>query len=674
MLKKCIFLLVVFLSSFSGYSQKVHWAQKVLAVSSEYSDPLIQTKENKAIQILGKPSKYPKFGPSPAAWQSLTADNPEEEYIIVEFDSLFSIRQIAIFENYGAGSITQVDALDFNNKIFPIKSFQAGYQRSNGQVTSIILPSLSSFKLKALKLTLNSNRIKGYSQIDAIGVSSASTPIEESLKLPTDNNSNLYRENLGSDINSNYNEICPVISPDGQTLYFTRWKHPDNIGKLKNQDIWFSTLDENKNWTKAKLFPAPINNEENNAVCGISPNGKTLLLNNVYKQDGSMEKGVSFSYLLRTGEWAFPVQAKIQNFKNRSEYSEYSLAPNGKILVMTTEMKNSFGGKDIYVSFANADGSWSEPKNIGPIVNTGESESTPFIAPDGVTMYFSSSGHLGYGNNDIFMTRRLDDTWQNWTEPENLGPIINTPQWDGYFSVSAKGDYAYFSSVNDAVGAEDIFRIKIPEKVKPLVLIQVTGQVIDDASKEPTIASLFIKGVNPSDTLTVDYDPYLGDYSFMWPAKKAFTMQVRKKDFMTLTEKFDFSNEKSFKIVKRNFTLSRLKLNQQFVLPNLIFEQSKADILPNAFEDLDKVVVILQQNSSFKLLLEGFTDNQGDWNENLLLSQQRVKNVKEYLVNKGIESNRIQYKAWGSSNPISSNLVEEKRKFNRRVEFTLINE
>jgi outer membrane protein OmpA-like peptidoglycan-associated protein len=674
MIKKSFFLFVFCLISLIGFAQKVHWAQKVVAVSSEFSDPLIQTKENKAIQILGKPSKYPKFGPTAASWQTLTADSQEDEYIIVEFDSLMSIRQIAIFENYGAGSITQVDALDFNNKIFPLKSFQPSYQRANGQITSIFLPNLTSFKVKSIKVTFDSKRIKGFTQIDAIGISAASIPIEESLKLPTDNNANIFRENLGSEINSNYNEICPVISPDGQTLYFTRWKHPDNIGKLKNQDIWYSTLDKDKNWTKAKLFTSPINNDENNAVCGISPNGKTLLLNNVYKQDGSMEKGVSFSYLLRTGDWSFPVQAKIQNFKNRSEFSEYSLAPNGKILVMTTEMKNSFGGKDIYVSFANTDGTWSEPKNIGPVVNTGEAESTPFIAPDGVTLYFSSSGHLGYGNNDIFMTRRMDDTWQNWSEPENLGPIINTSQWDGYFSVSAKGDYAYFSSVNDAVGAEDIFRIKIPEKVKPLVLVQLGGQVIDGSANEPTPATIMIKGVNPLDTLTVEYDPYLGDYSFMWPAKKPYTIQINKKSFLTLVEKIDFSNEKSFKTIKRNFTLTRLKLNQQFVLPNLIFEQSKADILQSGLEDLDKLIVILQQNTSYKVFLEGFTDNQGDWNENLLLSQKRVQNVKDYLISKGVDASRIKSKAWGSSNPVSSNLVEEKRKFNRRVEFTLIDE
>ncbi|RVU26673.1 flagellar motor protein MotB [Sandaracinomonas limnophila] len=667
-----IFLFLAF--SFSMAAQKVHWAQKVLTVSSEFSDPLIQTRENKAIQILGKPSKYPKFGPSGAAWQTLTADSPDNEYIIVEFDSLMSIRQVAIFENFGAGSITQVDGLDLNKKIYPIKTFNPGYQRANGQVTNIVLPQLTSFQVKYIRITLNSQRIKGYSQIDAVGITNSTKPIEESIQLPINSSAEFFRENMGSHINSDYNEICPVISPDGQTLYFTRWKHPDNIGKFKNQDIWYSTLDENKEWSKAKLFPEPINNEENNAICGISPNGKTLLLNNVYKQDGTMEKGVSFAYLLRTGDWSFPVQAKIKNFKNRSEYSEYTLAPNGKILVFTTEMKNSFGAKDMYVSFASVDGTWTEPQNLGPVVNTGEAESTPFIAPDGVTLYFSSPGHIGYGNNDIFMTRRLDDTWTNWSEPENLGPVINTPQWDGYFSVSAKGDYAYFSSVNEKNNAEDIYRIKIPEKVKPLALVQMTGQIQLKKSLEPTAAQIFIKGPLPSDTLTIEHDPYLGDYSFLWPAKKAFTIEVKKKGFLTLVEKFDYSKEKLFTTVKRNFVLDDLPLNKRFNLPNLIFEQSKSDLLPEGLADLDKIILILQENTTYKVFLEGFTDNQGDWNENLLLSQKRVNNVKDYLVSKGISEERIRTKAWGSSNPVSSNLIEEKRKFNRRVEFTIVNE
>jgi outer membrane protein OmpA-like peptidoglycan-associated protein len=583
-----------------------------------------------------------------------------------------SVKQVAIFENSGAGSIISVDGLDQNNKIYPLRTFAPGYASSSSQVTYIRLPSKTSFKLKGIKISFNSIRVKGYSQIDAIGISDSDEPIENSLKLNSDANAFQARENLGNAINSKFNEICPVVSPDGQKLYFTRWKHPDNLGANKNQDIWVSNWQPDRTWSKATLYPAPINNDENNAVCGITPNGKTLLLNNVYGKDGTMEKGVSFSFLLRTGEWSFPKALKILNFKNKSEFSEYTLAPNGKVLVMTTETKDTYGGKDIYVSFLNADDSWSEPKNVGPVVNTGEAESTPFIAPDGVTMYFSSSGHVGYGNNDIFLSRRLDDTWQNWSVPENLGPIVNTPQWDGYFSVSAKGDYAYFSSTENSIGAEDIYRIKIPEKVRPLTLIQLTGQVINQKTKEPMAARLLIKSkFNPSDTLSIDYDPYVGDYSFMWPAKKAFTVQIKKAGYFSKVEHFDFTSEKNYLLVNRNFFLQTVEKNKVYSLANISFDQGKADLKPGFEAELEKVMAILSDNDQYTLLLEGHTDNQGDWNDNLKLSLERVENVKAYLVSKGVNANRIETKGWGGSRPLANNFVEETRKNNRRVEFTI---
>ncbi|MFZ9144440.1 MAG: OmpA family protein [Aquirufa sp.] len=665
-----IFILLIFIS-LPSLAQKVKWASQIISVSSEYKDPLLG-KEYRALHALGRPSKFPKMAASPSAWQSMTPDSPDGEYLLVGFDTTMAVKQVAIFENSGAGSIISVDGLDQNNKIYPLRTFAPGYALSSSQVTYIRLPSKTSFKLKGIKISFNSLRVKGYSQIDAIGISDSDEPIENSLKLNSDANAFQARENLGNAINSKFNEICPVVSPDGQKLYFTRWKHPDNLGANKNQDIWVSNWQPDRTWSKATLYPAPINNDENNAVCGITPNGKTLLLNNVYGKDGTMEKGVSFSFLLRTGEWSFPKALKILNFKNKSEFSEYTLAPNGKVLVMTTETKDTYGGKDIYVSFLNADDSWSEPKNVGPVVNTGEAESTPFIAPDGVTMYFSSSGHVGYGNNDIFLSRRLDDTWQNWSVPENLGPIVNTPQWDGYFSVSAKGDYAYFSSTENSIGAEDIYRIKIPEKARPLTLIQLTGQVINQKTKEPMAARLLIKSkFNPSDTLSIDYDPYVGDYSFMWPAKKAFTVQIKKAGHFSKVEHFDFTSEKNFLQVNRNFFLQTVEKNKAYALANISFDQGKADLKPGFEAELEKVIAILSDNDQYTLLLEGHTDNQGDWNDNLKLSLERVENVKAYLVSKGVDEKRIETKGWGGSRPLANNFIEETRKNNRRVEFTI---
>ncbi|MEY2895453.1 MAG: hypothetical protein RIS42_1172, partial [Bacteroidota bacterium] len=448
------------------------------------------------------------------------------------------------------------------------------------------------------------------------------------------------------------------------------WKHPDNLGANKNQDIWVSNLNDKQQWDKATLFSAPINNDENNAVCGISPNGKTMLLNNVYGKDGQMEKGVSLSFLLRTGEWSFPKPIRIQNFKNKSEYSEYTLAPNGKVLLMTTETKDSFGGKDIYVSFLKADDTWTEPKNIGSVVNTGESESTPFIAPDGQTMYFSSSGHVGYGNNDIFLTRRLDDSWLNWSIPENVGPIVNTNQWDGYFTVSAKGDYAYFSSVENSLGAEDIYRIKIPEKVKPQTLVQVSGQVINQLTKLPLAAKILVRSRASADTMQIDYDPYLGDFSFMWPSKKPFYVEVKAKGFVTRKENFDFRDQSKYSESKQLIGLIPIELNKQYKVPNINFAQSKSEIPKESLPALDEIISILRDNDGLNVLIEGHTDNQGDWDENLKLSIERVNQVKEYLVKQGIAVSRIQAKGWGGTKPLTASTEEEKRRLNRRVEFS----
>lgn len=663
----CSFCMLLFNST----AQSVQWASKVMSVSSEYTDPLLG-KEYRAQHILGRPSKYPKFSATPSAWQSLTPDNPGGEFIIVSFDTAKVIKQVAIFENFGAGSITRVDALDENNKLYLLQEFSLGYAISNGQITKVRLANSTPFKVKSIKISMNSMRVSGYSQIDAVAISDGDTPIENRIKLEADPNAYLVKENMGTVINSKFNELYPVVSPDGKRLYFTRWKHPDNLGENKNQDIWYSQLNDKKQWEKAKLFSSPINNEENNAICGISPNGKMILLNNVYGKDGHMEKGVSLSYLLRTGEWSFPKPIRIQNFKNKSEYSEYTISSDGKTLLMTTEMKDSYGGKDIYVSFLKSDDTWTEPRNIGPVVNSGEPESTPFIAPDGQTMYFSSSGHIGYGNNDVFMTRRLDDTWLNWSIPENVGPIVNTADWDGYFTVSAKGDYAYFSSVENSMGAEDIFRIKIPEKIKPQILMQFSGKVVNQLSKQGISAKILIKSQVSPDSISIDYDPYLGDISFMWPSKKPFQIVVKSKGFVSKRESFDFRSQNAYSETSHLFEMIPLEVSKQYKIPNLYFSQSKSDIGKESYPSLNEIISILKENTDLSILVEGHTDNQGDWNENLKLSFERTKHVKEYLVANGINPERVQTKGWGGTKPLSASTMEDKRRLNRRVEFSLI--
>lgn len=664
-----LFLLFFLISSLS-FAQKTFWASKVVAFSSEYSDALT-TKENRAVQVLGRPNKLPQIGMSACAWQPLTQNNPQEEFIIVSFDTLMPIQQVAVAENYGQGCVVRVEAFDEFDNLKLLWANKSAPTGEVGKMLNIVLQKPTPFKVRSIKVVLNTNRIKGWSQIDAIGISQAITPIKATINLAKNLPTELVKENLGKSVNSEYREIAPVISPDGKTLYYTRWKHPDNLGKDKNQDIWYSELQGDKKWGAAVLFPAPINNNEHNAICAISPDGKTILLNNVYLPDGTMAKGVSMSTKSSKG-WDFPKALNIKNFKNKSDYAEYSFSPNGRVLILTGQFKETQGGKDVYLSFLQADNTWSEPQDAGSVINTAEDESTPFIAADGKTLYYSTRGLSGFGSNDIFMSRRLDDTWLKWSEPENLGPIINTPEWDGYFSISALGDYAFFSSQENAIGEEDIFKFKVPESIKPDAVVQITGGVYNYSDKKPISASINVQSMTDKDTVCVTYDPQTGDYKLMLPAKKSYTISASKKGFMSISEPLDFTKETNFKEIKKNIYLYPIEAGQRITLNSVFFEQSKYEILPSSYPELDRIVSLMRENPTMEIMLEGHTDNQGDWNANLLLSKQRVDEVKKYLASKNINMSRIQTQGYGSTRPVSSNNSEEKRKLNRRVEFMII--
>ncbi len=660
----------ILLTSFQSLAQKTYWASRVIAFSSEYSDANTTT-ENKAIQALGKPNKLPQFGPSVCAWQPMTQDNPQEEFLIVGFDTLMPIRQVAIAENFGQGCIIRIEAFDEFDNLKTLWTNKNSPTAEVGRMANLTLSKLTPFKVRGIKIVLNTTRVKGWNQIDAIAISQSETPIKANINLAKNLPAEIIKENLGENINSAYREIAPVISPDGKTLYYTRWKHPDNLGIGKNQDVWFSELQKDGKWGMAKPIGEPINNIEHNAICAISPDGKTILLNNIYLKDGSMSKGVSMSTKTPTG-WNFPKPINIRNFRNRSEYAEYSFSPNGRILILTGQFNETQGGKDIYVSFLQADDTWSEPKDLGKKINTAEEESTPFIAADGKTLYFSTKGLSGYGNNDIFLSRRLDETWLNWSEPENLGSVINTPEWDGYFSISAIGDYAFFSSQENAIGEEDIFKLRVPESIKPNAVVQVTGGVYNMVDKKPISARINVQSLTDKDTVCVTYDPLTGDYKLMLPSKQSYTISASKKGFMAVSEPLDFTKETNFKEVKKNIYLLPIEAGQKMTLNSVFFAQSKAEILDNSFPELDRIVKVMQENPTMEIMLEGHTDNQGDWNENLLLSKQRVEEVKKYLAAGGINIKRVQIQGYGSTRPIASNNSEEKRRLNRRVEVTII--
>ncbi|MBC7891568.1 MAG: PD40 domain-containing protein, partial [Sphingobacteriaceae bacterium] len=513
-------------------SPGLRWASKVLGVSSEAIRP-DQSPEYRAIQALGTPNHLPAQGPTACAWQPSTADSGEE-WIQVAFDTLMPIRQVLVAESAGAGSVYRVYLYDPQGGEHLV--FDSLYAvKGDSHLFQLTLKTPTPFAVASVKIVLNTLRRPGFSQLDAIGISASTTPVEPGLNVTplAPKPDKVVKENLGTGVNSKSKELNPIITPDGKTLYFTRWGHPDNQGnevtelingrnvRQKKQDIWVSEF-QNNSWQPARNLGAPLNNDDHNAVCSVSADGQLLLLNQ-YQSDGRMTEGLSQSRRTKTG-WTFPNSVSIKNYTLRGAYSEFALSPDRRFLVMAVQLKGTFGRKDLYVSHRLSDDSWSEPVNLGPTVNTAEDETSPFLAADGKTLYFSTEGWPGLGSNDIFVIRRLDDTWTHWSSPENLGPGINTPQWDGYFSIPASGEWAYLCSENGSLGKEDIFRLRMYEAIKPEPVAIVSGSVLNFIDRKPlkaeVVTSVLSGVLDPSDSLRTEYNPETGEYKLVLPLQK----------------------------------------------------------------------------------------------------------------------------------------------------------
>lgn len=675
---------VSFLLPFVGHSQAIQWADRVVSVSSEGRGEG-GGKQMKALQALGSPSVLMPVKSTPCAWAPANADGNTEEYITVSMARPQAIRQVLVAEWVNPGAIVRVIVYDTKQQEHVIFSEKQAASRASDKIIDpllrIILPD-SSLVGQQVKVVLNPSRTKGVNQIDAIGITTAEKPVMLAVTVAPNTPKTLEKENLGTTINSPGQEVAPVISPDGKTIYFTR-THKGNVGNAKTQDVWYASLNTDRSWSEAKNIGAPINNADNNAISGISPDGKTIYLLNVYKPDGSLNFGVSKSTFSKGG-WTFPRECKITNNYTRQPTEtgnheiippqmEITVAPDGLTMLLALQRAETEGDRDLYVSFRKPDLSWSEPKSLGAVVNTAAEESAPFLAVDNRTLYFTSEGHPGFGNGDIFVTHRLDDSWVNWSPPENLGPAVNTPEWDGYFTIPASGDYAYLSSRANSLGEDDIFRLKLYPAIRPEPVAIISGQVLDAISKKP-VPTEVVSGLLDTDKefSKVEYDPETGEYKMVLPTQKAYKLSARKDGYFPMTETLDLSRDKRFRDIRRNLYVMPIQPGAKVVLRGVLFKQSEADLLPGSEAELDQLTTLLAQYPAMTILVEGHTDNQGEWNLNMKLAEDRVQRVKQYLITKGVTENRIQTKAWGPSKPIASNESEEKRRLNRRVEFTIL--
>ncbi len=497
------------------------------------------------------------------------------------------------------------------------------------------------------------------------------------LLVPVVSSAQYKKENLGPLVNSEYDELSPTISPDGKKLFFLRVNHPENTlyPQPGTQDIWMTKLDSNGNWTPARHLKAPFNDENYNAIEGFSADGNTRYIKGYYVRGKYDGMGFSYFELTKDG-WAGPTGLKVKGYESSINTNDYSISScihsDNKTLLMSFVPKGKKKtDHDLFVSFREANGNFSAPALL-PVVSSPYDEIGPFLASDGVTLYFASNRPGGYGSHDIWMSRRLDDTWQNWSEPVNLGPEINTKSWDAYYSVAAAGDVAYMVSWANSYGKGDIVKITLREEVRPNPVAFISGKVLDQETGKPVEATIsyYTLGDN-MEVGTARSSPGSGDYSIVLPYGKTYGFRAQASGYYAVSENLDLTGLKGYKEIRRDLYLVPIEIGQVVRLNNIFFEFGKATLKTESYEELDRVVKLLTENPSMEIDLAGHTDNVGTDEANLQLSGDRSKAVYDYLVSKGIAAARLTTNGFGETKPVATNDTEEGRAQNRRVEFTI---
>jgi OmpA-OmpF porin, OOP family len=657
---------------FTLKAQQVQWASSVVGFSSEYINNNYKG-QYLAKEILGKPSRYPVFGATPCGWTPSKENSPEGEWIKVGFDKPMQISQVAIVEIFNPGAVSRIllyDAADNESVIYQNDS--TAPLSEAGRLFSHVFPK-TTYKVAAVKVELRTASVPGFNELEAIAISDSEVPVPAGINLSPDADKALQIEHLSTSVNTPTDELNPIISPDGKVLYFTREGHPENLDDPATQDIWFANINEDGSLDTAVNIGRPLNNASNSGLESILPDNQTALLLNTYNADGTMGTGVSITH--KEGDkWGFPVKVDIDSFYNHNKFGEYFLVADGQTLLMTLQRDNSIGSKDIHVSFKRENGTWTAPMNIGPTVNTAASEIFPYMAADGVSLYYSTSGWPGYGGSDMFVTRRLDDTWLNWTEPQNLGPHINSPQFDAYYSFTASGDYAYFSSYGkDSYGKSDLYRVRLPESLRPKPVVVVRGRVLNAKTNEPLGASINYEVLSSGKQAGVaNSDAVDGSYSIILPSGENYGFLGQSDGFISVSENLDLVNMKEYREINKDLYLVPIEKGQVVRLNNIFFDVDKFTFKKEATPELNRFVKLLTDQSGLRIEISGHTDNTGSADYNMKLSANRAKAVYDYLITQGIDAGRLAFKGYGLTKPTADNNTADGRQLNRRVEFLIV--
>lgn len=513
-------------------------------------------------------------------------------------------------------------------------------------------------------------------------------------------------EPLGSAINSEYNELHPLMSTDGKILYFVRAGHPSNTrGKDNSNDIWYSEKAADGRWGVAKKMPRQLNRDRYNDIFHISADGSTALIRGEYQKGVLNPDKMGVSLIRKKGSvWQSPEAVNIPGLNRmvRGKFLSACMSNNGKVILLAFSEKKNGVEDDIYISLMDRNGNWTEPKSIGKGINTDFSERSPYLSADNSTLYFASNRKGGEGGYDIWMTRRRGTGWFSWTQPVNLGPNVNSEKDEMYYTMEASGDYAYFASKHNSMGLYDIFRVKLEDigpgkgpdeaalqatvvendstgqaqdaPIAPVRVAVISGKVTDISTGKPIEAQIIYEDLESGEELGIaTSDPRTGDYKIVLPYGKRYAIRPELQNSLGVSRSIDLTVPGEYReITGQNLEAAPIRAGTAVTLYNVFFEFAKATLERESFLELDRMIGLLNKNPNMAIEVQGHTDNVGSDAANMRLSQQRADAVKDYFLSKGVSPDRVKSTGFGESKPVASNETTEGQARNRRVEFVIL--
>lgn len=487
---------------------------------------------------------------------------------------------------------------------------------------------------------------------------------EFALQYEKDHNTKGYvftPTNMGDSINTRWLEYFPSLTIDGKKMIFTR--------RMNNDEDFYETDFINGHWVKARPIPGKINTNLNEGAQTIAQDGSILIFTGCNYPEGKGSCDLYIAYQTKNGGWTEP--ENLPGVINTEFWeSSPSLSPDKKDLYFSSNRLGGLGGKDIWVSSKKENGQWSEPKNLGPTINTNADEGCPFIHADNQTLYFNSNGWPGYGNTDLFVSKKTNDN--TWGTPLNLGYPINTIDDEGSLIVASDGKTSYYASDGtDTRGGLDLYSFTLRDDISALKTLWVKGRVYDNKTKQGLPSSVEVSELGGINTSKLQTDE-TGHFLVTLPAGKDYAFNVNRKGYLFYSDNFSLLKGNIDTAIVIDIPLQPLEAGASIVLKNIFFDSKETALKPQSEMELDRVVQLMKDNPATKIEISGHTDNVGKPADNLLLSMNRSKSVVQYLTGRGIAASRLSTKGFGETKPIADNDTEEGRAHNRRTELKII--